>query len=196
MRGVAELRKLAGVGGRATALGGKFVVKPPPVRRSGSVARVTQAPVESTARPPERSREAQEARPAEKPVETEARPPARTPKRPAATGQANHAVPSPLSGVEYRLLRLNWNLHRARAERGGISPYDLDGAAALIERIAEFAGNERVPAAPRQRLQALVDGDRAHVRTRTRVQILAQGLRRALGALPQEPPNPTPSHLV
>ncbi len=119
---------------------------------------------------PERSQEAQEARSAEKSVETEARPPAHPPKRPAATGQANNTVPSPLSGVEYRLLRLNWNLHRARAERAGISPYDLDGAAALIERIAEFAGNERVPAEPRRQLQAMVDGHLAHVRTRTHVQ--------------------------
>ncbi len=129
----------------------------------------TQAPVEVAARPPERSQEAQQASRAEKPVETEARPPARTPKRPAATGQANNAVPSPLSGVEYRLLRLDWNLHRARAERTGISPYDLDGAAALIERIAEFAENQRVPAEPRRQLQTMVDSYRAHVRARTHV---------------------------
>ena len=119
---------------------------------------------------PERSQEAQEVSRAEEPVETEARPPAHPPKRPAATGQANNTVPSPLSGVEYRLLRLNWNLHRARAERAGISPYDLDGAAALIERIAEFVGNQRVPAEPRRQLQAMVDGYRAHVQARTHVQ--------------------------
>ena len=112
---------------------------------------------------------AQEVSWAEKPVETEARLPARTPRRPSATGQANNAVPSPLSGVEYRLLRLNWNLHRARAEQSGISPYDLDGAAELIERIAGFVGNQRVPAEPRRQLQAMVDDYRAHVRARTHV---------------------------
>ncbi len=129
----------------------------------------TQAPVEATARPPERSQEAQEASRAEKPVETEARPPARTLKRPAATPQAGEETSLPVSRTEYSNLRLDWNLHRARAERAGISPYDLDGAAALIERIAGFAGNKRVPAEPRRQLQAMVDAYRAHVRARTHV---------------------------
>ncbi len=129
----------------------------------------TQAPVEAPARPPERLQEAQEARPAEKSVETEARPPARPPKRPAATGQAGEEASLPVSRTEYSNLRLDWNLHRARAERAGISLYDLDGADALIERIAGFAGNKRVPAEPRRQLQAMVDGYRAHVRARTHV---------------------------
>ena len=126
----------------------------------------TEAPVEATARPPEHSPEVQEASRAEKPVET----PARPPKRPTATRQAGEEASAPVSRTEYSNLRLDWNLHRARAERAGISPYDLDGATELIERIAEFAGNERVPAEPRRRLQAMVDGYRAHVRARTHVQ--------------------------
>ena len=75
-----------------------------------------------------------------------------------------------VSRTEYRNLRLDWTLHVGRAERAGVSPYELDGAAELVRRIAAFAENERVPEEPRQRLQGMVDRYRAHVQARTRVQ--------------------------
>ncbi len=53
--------------------------------------------------------------------------------------------------------------------RWRVSPYDLDGAADLVRRIAAFAENERVPTEPRQCLQAVVDRYRAHVLARDRV---------------------------
>lgn len=56
----------------------------------------------------------------------------------------------------YRQLRIDWQRHVAQAERSGMFPFDLDGAAALILRIGEFAGDENLPAEPRQRLQGLV----------------------------------------
>ena len=107
---------------------------------------------------------AQEAGQAVEPVETAARPP----ERPAAARQAGETA-LPVSRTEYSNLRLDWSRHVGRAERAGVSPYDLEGAAELIRRIAAFAENERVPAEPRQRLQAMVDRYRAHDQARTRV---------------------------
>ena len=182
------LAERAGIGGRDLDELGDVYARVVSYRRSvaGRAARArrtepersqeptrTEAPVEAAARAPERSQEAQEtqeASRAEKPVETEARPPARKPKRPAATRQAGEEASAPLSQDKYWNLRLDWNLHRARAERARVSPYDLDGAAELVRRIAAFAANKRVPVAPRRRLQAMVDGYRAHVRARTHVQ--------------------------
>jgi hypothetical protein len=110
---------------------------------------------------------AQEASPAVEPVETAARPP----ERPAEARQASEAGSAPaVSTTEYSNLRLDWGRHVGRAERAGVSPYDLDGAAELIRRIAAFAQNEGVPAEPRRRLQAMVDRYRAHERARSRVQ--------------------------
>ena len=67
------------------------------------------------------------------------------------------------SEAAYRQLRREWRSHVHRAERSGRSPFDLDGTAELIRRIAEFAGKEDLPAEPRQRLQDLVDSYTGHV---------------------------------
>ena len=165
-----EIEELGQVYARAGSYRRSAAGKAAQARRSeaerSQVPKRTQAPVEATARPPERSQEAQEASRAEKPVET----PARPPKRPAATRQAVEEGPPPISQDRYRRLHRDWRIHCRRAERRGVHHLDLDGAAALIERIAEFAGNQRVPAEPRRRLQAMVDGYHAHVQSRTHVQ--------------------------
>ena len=147
--------------------------------RAGSYRRAAAARA-AHARQPEPSQEAQEAGRAEEPVETVSRSreavraeePVKTaprpPERPAKAPQAGEGAP--VSRTEYSNLRLDWTLHVGRAERAGVSPYELDGAADLVRRIAAFAENERVPAEPRQRLQAMVDRYRAHVQARTRVQ--------------------------
>ena len=128
--------------------------------RAGSYRRAASARVaHARQEAPER---AQDAGPA---VETAARPP----ERPTEARQAGEAGSAPVSPTEYSNLRLDWGKHVGRAERAGVSPYDLDGAAELIRRIAAFAANERVPAEPRRRLQAMVDRYHAHERARTRV---------------------------
>ena len=50
--------------------------------------------------------------------------------------------------TEYSNLRLDWSRHVGRAERAGVSAYDLDGAEELARRIAAFAENERLAADP------------------------------------------------
>ena len=149
--------------------------------RAGSYRRAAAARA-AHARQPEPSQEAQEVSRAEEPVETVSRSreavraeePVKTaprpPERPAKAPQAGEAGLPAVSRTEYRNLRLDWTRHVGRAERAGVSPYELDGAADLVRRIAAFAENERVPEEPRQRLQAMVDRYRAHVRARTRVQ--------------------------
>ena len=188
--GQGEIEELRGVHARAGSYHRSAAARAAHARRTEAErSRETtraEEPVEATARPPERSQEAQEASRAERPVETAVRPPARSreadptekpvetaarpPKRPAETRRAGEESPPPVSPERYRLLRREWSIHCHRAERRGVHHWDLDGAAALIERTAEFAGNQRVPAAPRRRLQAMVDGYHAHVRSRTHVQ--------------------------
>ncbi len=135
--------------------------------RAGSYRRAAAARAAHARQPePERAQEAGRAVETVETVETAARPP----ERPAAARQAGETGPPAVSPTEYSNLRLDWSRHAGRAERAGLSPYDLDGAAELVRRIAAFAENERVPAEPRQRLQAMVDRYRAHVRARTHVQ--------------------------
>ena len=92
-----------------------------------------EAPVETPARSPEPVAEARQS------GEREPRP-----VRPAPTEPERSALPEH-SEEAYRQLRIDWQRHAARAERSGMSPFDLDGAAALIRRIGEFAGNETFP---------------------------------------------------
>ena len=70
----------------------------------------------------------------------------------------------------YRQLRIDWQRHAARAERSGMSPFDLDGAAELIRRIGEFAGNENLPAQPRRRLHGLVQRYTRHLEAAARLE--------------------------
>ena len=147
----------AGIGQGEIEEFGKVYARAGSYRRAAA-ARAAHARHEA----PER---AQEAAPAVEPVETAARPS----ERPAEARRAGESGPPAVSRTEYSNLRLDWGRHVGRAERAGVSPYDLDGAAELIRRIAAFAQNERVPAEPRRRLQAMVDRYRAHERARTRV---------------------------
>ena len=147
----------AGIGQGEIGEFGKVYARAGSYRRAAA-ARAAHARQEA----PER---AQEAAPAVEPVEEAVRPP----ERPAATVQAGEGGPAPVSRTEYSSLRLDWSRHVGRAERAGVSPYDLDGAAELVRRIAAFAENERIPAEPRRRLQAMVDRYRAHDRARSRV---------------------------
>ena len=51
-----------------------------------------------------------------------------------------------------------------------MSPFDLDGAAAIIRRIGEFAGNENLPAEPRRRLQGIVRRYTRHLEAGARLE--------------------------
>ena len=91
------------------------------------------------------------------------------PVRPAV--KEREGFPSPEhSEAAYRQLRREWRAHVHRAERSGRSPFDLDGTAELIHRIAEFAGKENLPAEPRRRLHDLVDSYTGHVEAGARVE--------------------------
>ena len=109
------------------------------------------APVETPARSPERV--------------AESRHPAEGAPRPVRPTSAEpESDPSPEHSEEaYRQLRIDWQRHAAWAERSGMSPFDLDGAAALIRRIGEFAEDENLPAEPRRRLQDVVNRYNRHL---------------------------------
>ena len=107
-----------------------------------------------------------------------ARPAARTrqhagtetaPVRPGAEAPAPSETPTDLSQAAYRRLWRNWRAHLRRAESEGVHRFDRDGAGALVERIAAFAGREGLAAEPRAQLEALVGQYRAHVEARDRV---------------------------
>ena len=133
-------------------------------RRSvaGKAARARQTDTEQS----------QELTQAEVPVETPARRPGKGEPRPAQPSPTEpERSPSPQHSEEaYRQLRIDWQRHAARAERSGMSPFDLDGAAELSRRIGEFAGNENLPAEPRRRLQALVRRYTRHLEAGARLE--------------------------
>ena len=116
------------------------------------------APVETPAGPAEHVAEAQQ------PVEADPRPVRPVPAEPDASPSREQ------SEEAYRQLRIDWQRHAARAERSGVSPFDLDGAAALIRRIGEFAGNENLPAEPRRRLHGLVQRYTRHLEAGARLE--------------------------
>ena len=91
------------------------------------------------------------------------------PDRPSEERQSGLPA-SEHSEAAYRQLRRDWRAHVRRAERSGISPFDLDGAAELIGRVREFAGREGLPAEPRRQLQDLVDRYNRHVQTGARLE--------------------------
>ena len=74
------------------------------------------------------------------------------------------------SEAAYRQMRRDWRAHVRRAERSGISPFDLDGAAELIRRVGEFANKAGLPDKPRQRLEDLVERYNRHVQAGARVE--------------------------
>ena len=92
------------------------------------------------------------------------------PVRPAAEAPARSEAPGPdLSRAAYRWLRRDWQAHLDRAERQGEHRFDLDGAAALVERIAAFTGSKALAAETRARLGEIVGEYRAHAAARDRV---------------------------
>ena len=92
------------------------------------------------------------------------------PVSPAAEAPAPSEAPGPdLSRAAYRRLRRDWQAHLDRAERQGEHRFDLDGAGALIERIAAFTGSEALAADTRARLGEIVGEYRAHAAARDRV---------------------------
>ena len=117
-----------------------------------------EVPVETPARPPGHVAEARQ------PGEEEPRPVRPIPAEPDASPSREH------SEEAYRQLRIDWQRHAARAERSGMSPFDLDGAAALIRRIGEFARNENLPAEPRRRLHGLVQRYTRHLEAAARLE--------------------------
>ncbi|MDE0377667.1 MAG: relaxase domain-containing protein [Rhodospirillales bacterium] len=92
------------------------------------------------------------------------------PVRPAAPEPTRNEAPEPdLSRAAYRWLRRDWGAHLGRAESQGEHRFDLDGAAALVERIAAFAGSKALAAETRARLGEIVGDYRAHAAARDRV---------------------------
>ncbi|MCY4559518.1 MAG: hypothetical protein OXF79_24740, partial [Chloroflexi bacterium] len=185
--GEGELRELRDVHARA----GSY--------RRSAAARAAHAARQEAARQPEaprRDADAESERPrrdAERPPEdtrqdASAAAPTARPDRPAAeTGQdaVRETAPVPraaaeaparsetrgpdLSQAAYRQLRLDWRAHLRRAEREGTHRFDLDGAGALVERMAAFAGSEWLSAEPRARIEKIVGEYRAHAAARDRV---------------------------
>ena len=82
------------------------------------------------------------------------------------------------SQAAYRRLRRDWRAHLRRAESEGVHRFDLDGAGALIERIAAFAGSEALAAEPRADLEEIVGQYRAHAAARDRVRNLLRDVER------------------
>ena len=90
--------------------------------------------------------------------------------RPPAGEPARGRTQAPeLSQAAYRRLRREWQEHLRQAERQGVHPFDLDGAAGLVERIGAFAGREGLPAEPRRRLEETVLQYGAHAGARDRL---------------------------
>ena len=83
---------------------------------------------------------------------------------------ARSEAPGPdLSQAAYRRLRRDWRKHLIRADSEGVHRFDLDGAGALVERMAAFAGSEGLSAEPRARIEQIVGQYRAHAAARDRV---------------------------
>ena len=90
--------------------------------------------------------------------------------RPAAPEPARSEAPGPdLSQAAYRQVRRDWRAHLLRAGRQDEHRFDLEGAAALVERFAAFAGSEELAAETRARLEEIVGQYRAHAAARDRV---------------------------
>ena len=100
------------------------------------------------------------------------------PVPPTAEAPARNETPTDISQAAYRRLRRNWRAHLRRAEDEGAHRFDLDGAEALVERIAAFAGREGLAAGPRAQLKTLVGQYRAHVAARDRVRDLLRDVNR------------------
>ena len=99
--------------------------------------------------------------------------------RPAAVEPARSEAPGPdLSRAAWRQLRRDWRAHLLRAGRQDEHRFDLDGAGALVERFAAFAGSEGLAAETRARLEEIVRQYRAHAAARDRVRVLLRDVKR------------------
>ena len=94
-----------------------------------------------------------------------------------APGRSEPAGPD-LSQAAYRRLRRDWRMHLHRAETQGAHYFDLDGAGALVERIAAFAGSEWLAAEPRAHLEEIAGQYRAHAAARDRVRSVLRDVER------------------
>ncbi|MDE0341654.1 MAG: AAA family ATPase, partial [Deltaproteobacteria bacterium] len=167
------LAERAGIGEREIEELGEVHARAGSYRRSvaGKAARARQtdaepphevahaeAPVEKVTLPPERVAEAPQ------PDKGKPRPVRPSPAEPESSPSPEH------SEEAYRQLRIDWQRHAGRAERAGMSPFDLDGAAELIRRIGEFAGDNNLPAEPRRRLLGLVRRYNRHLEAGARLE--------------------------
>ena len=91
------------------------------------------------------------------------------PVPPPAEAPARSETPTDLSQAAYRRLRRHWRAHLRRAESEGVHRFDRDGAGALVERIAAFAGRQGLAAEPRAQFEEIVGQYRAYVAARDRV---------------------------
>jgi len=92
------------------------------------------------------------------------------PVRPAAVEPARSEAPGPdPSQAAYRRLRRDWRAHLLRAGRQDEHRFELDGAGALVERMAAFAGSEGLAAETHAHLEKIVGQYRAHAAARDRV---------------------------
>ena len=96
--------------------------------------------------------------------------PLRPPAAGAVRGDAQATdLSQDLSQTAYRRLHREWRTHLGRAEQQGVHPFDLDGADALVARIAAYAGREGLPAEPRGRLEKIVVQYGGHIAARDRL---------------------------
>ncbi|MDE0409469.1 MAG: hypothetical protein OXN81_16595, partial [Alphaproteobacteria bacterium] len=101
------------------------------------------------------------------------------PVRGARAAAVRRYPPGPdLSQAAYRRLLRDWDAHLRRAESEGVHRFDLDGAGALIGRVAAFAGRQGLAAETRARLEEIVGEYRAHAAARDRVRGLLRDVER------------------
>ena len=105
------------------------------------------------------------------------------PVPPEAELPARGETPKDLSQAAWRRLsgtsvRRDWRAHLFRAESEGVHRFDLDGAGALVERIAALTLSGGLAAEPRAQLEEIVGQYRAHVAARDRVRALLRDVER------------------
>ena len=101
------------------------------------------------------------------------------PVQPAAAEPVRSEAPGPdLSQAAYRQLRRDWRAHLLRAGRQDEHRFELDGAGALVERFAAFAGSEGLASETRAHLEKIVGEYRSHAAARDRVRVLLRDVDR------------------
>ena len=181
--GEGELRELRDVHARAGSYLRSVTARTAHEARQ-EAAQQREAPPQDAERPPESARhDASAAAEAAGPNRTAAKTGQdagreTAPVPPAAEAPARSGTPTDLSQAAWRRRRRDWRAHILRADRQGEHRFDLDGAGALVERIAAFAGSEGLAAEPRARLEEIVGEYRAHAAARDRVRGLLRDVER------------------